>query len=213
VEQDYLKVASGDLADTADRFRTEQAQVGAAESALAADLRATDRAAYLAQTARSQALSLAASTQTQLVSVQARLQTLTAGQGGGGTQGLPVNSGLVDVVKTVTSPSTTPVPTTSPTTTPPPQPTSSGRSGGSYTPAGGPWLELRECESSDNYAENTGNGYYGAYQFSWQTWSSLGYPGRPDQEPPAMQDAAAQKLQARSGWGQWPACSAALGLR
>ena len=40
----------------------------------------------------------------------------------------------------------------------------------------------------------------------------LGYPGRPDLEPPAMQDQAAMRLQAESGWGQWPACSAALGL-
>jgi hypothetical protein len=74
------------------------------------------------------------------------------------------------------------------------------------------WLQLRECESSDNYQANTGNGFYGAYQFSQSTWSNLGYPGRPDQEPPGMQDEAAQKLQAESGWGQWPACSAALGL-
>jgi hypothetical protein len=75
------------------------------------------------------------------------------------------------------------------------------------------WLQLRQCESSDNYAENTGNGFFGAYQFSQATWTGLGYPGRPDQEPPAMQDEAAMRLQAEAGWGQWPACSAALGLR
>jgi hypothetical protein len=78
--------------------------------------------------------------------------------------------------------------------------------------AGGVWAALRQCESGGNYAENTGNGYYGAYQFSQATWSGLGYPGRPDLAPPATQDQAAQRLQARSGWGQWPACSAALGL-
>ena len=78
--------------------------------------------------------------------------------------------------------------------------------------AGDVWLRLRECESGNNYQANTGNGFYGAYQFSQDTWSNLGYSGRPDQEPPAMQDAAAQKLQSQSGWGQWPACSAALGL-
>jgi hypothetical protein len=78
--------------------------------------------------------------------------------------------------------------------------------------AGGVWAALRQCESGGNYQENTGNGFYGAYQFVWSTWSSMGYPGRPDQEPPAMQDQAAQQLQARSGWGQWPACSRKLGL-
>jgi hypothetical protein len=77
---------------------------------------------------------------------------------------------------------------------------------------GGVWLELRECESGDNYQANTGNGYYGAYQFSAATWSGLGYPGRADLEPYWVQDEAAQRLQATGGWGQWPACSAALGL-
>ena len=78
--------------------------------------------------------------------------------------------------------------------------------------AGGVWAALRQCESGGNYQENTGNGFYGAYQFAASTWTSMGYPGRPDQEPPAMQDQAAQRLQARSGWGQWPACSRKLGL-
>jgi hypothetical protein len=78
--------------------------------------------------------------------------------------------------------------------------------------AGGVWAALRQCESGGNYQENTGNGFYGAYQFTASTWTGLGYPGRPDQEPPAMQDQGAQKLQARSGWGQWPACSRKLGL-
>ena len=72
--------------------------------------------------------------------------------------------------------------------------------------------KLRSCESGGNYSINTGNGYYGAYQFALQTWHSLGYAGRPDQASPATQDAAVRQLQARSGWGQWPACSARYGL-
>lgn len=103
-----------------------------------------------------------------------------------------------------TSTTTTPPATTTTTTAPPA--TSSGAG------AGGVWYELRMCESGDNYQADTGNGFYGAYQFSQQTWTELGYPGRPDLEPPAMQNAAAQKLQAEAGWGQWPACSAELGL-
>lgn len=106
-----------------------------------------------------------------------------------------------------------PPPTTVPPTTvaPVPSPQPSGSASG-QTAAGGVWLQLRLCESGDDYQANTGNGFYGAYQFSQQTWTGLGYPGRPDLEPPAMQDQAAQQLQAQSGWGQWPACSAALGL-
>ena len=75
------------------------------------------------------------------------------------------------------------------------------------------FARLRQCESSGNYRANTGNGYYGAYQFSLATWRSLGYRGRPHDASPAVQDEAARRLQARSGWGQWPACSRRLGVR
>jgi hypothetical protein len=75
------------------------------------------------------------------------------------------------------------------------------------------WAKLRQCESGGRYDINTGNGFYGAYQFMLSTWNGLGYPGYPHQASPQMQDEAAQKLQARSGWGQWPACTRRLGLR
>jgi hypothetical protein len=75
------------------------------------------------------------------------------------------------------------------------------------------WMKLRECESGDRYDANTGNGYFGAYQFHPQTWRSLGFPGLPHQAPPEVQDEAARRLQARSGWGQWPACSRRIGAR
>ena len=74
------------------------------------------------------------------------------------------------------------------------------------------WAELRQCESGGNYAIDTGNGYYGAYQFSAATWHGLGLSGLPSQAPPSVQDTAAVELQARSGWGQWPACARRLGL-
>ena len=80
-------------------------------------------------------------------------------------------------------------------------------------PAGDVWARLRKCESGGNYAINTGNGFYGAYQFHPRTWRGLGYPGLPHQAPPEMQDEAARKLQARSGWGQWPVCSRRIGAR
>ncbi len=74
------------------------------------------------------------------------------------------------------------------------------------------FAKLRQCESGGNYAINTGNGFYGAYQFDRGTWNGLGYPGRADQASPATQDAAAAKLQAQRGWSPWPACSRGLGL-
>jgi cell division protein FtsN len=74
------------------------------------------------------------------------------------------------------------------------------------------FARLRQCESGGNYSDDTGNGYYGAYQFSESTWQSLGYPGIPSDASPAQQDQAAQQLQAQDGWSPWPSCSAQLGL-
>jgi hypothetical protein len=75
------------------------------------------------------------------------------------------------------------------------------------------WGRLRRCESGGRYDINTGNGFYGAYQFVQSTWRGLGYSGMPHHAPAHVQDEAAQRLQARSGWGQWPACTRRLGLR
>lgn len=66
------------------------------------------------------------------------------------------------------------------------------------------WACIRRLESGGNYRANTGNSHYGAYQFSQATWDSMhtGY-ARADLAPPAVQDDAARRLQARSGWSQW----------
>ncbi|HVB93198.1 MAG TPA: transglycosylase family protein [Acidimicrobiales bacterium] len=113
---------------------------------------------------------------------------------------------------TTTTTSTTTAPTTTTTTSSAPAPTPAPATA-SYASSSGSFAELRECESGDNYSDNTGNGYYGAYQFSLQTWQGLGYSGLPSDASPSLQDQAAEQLQAQSGWGQWPACSAELGLR
>jgi hypothetical protein len=71
---------------------------------------------------------------------------------------------------------------------------------------------LAQCESGGQWNINTGNGYYGGLQFSLPTWRSLGYSGLPSAASRETQIAAGQQLQARSGWGQWPACARSLGL-
>lgn len=73
--------------------------------------------------------------------------------------------------------------------------------------------QLRQCEASGNYATNTGNGYYGAYQFDLGTWRGLGLKGLPSEATPEVQDAAAATLHDQRGWAPWPTCSARLGLR
>ena len=91
-------------------------------------------------------------------------------------------------------------------------------SGGSAGTTGGEvgddvWAQLAKCESGGNPATNTGNGFYGMYQFTLETWQSLGGTGYPHEADAATQTAMAKKLQAQSGWGQWPGCADKLGLR
>ena len=81
-----------------------------------------------------------------------------------------------------------------------PPSSSSGR------PSASQLYALRMCESGGNYRINTGNGFYGAYQFDRGTWQGLGYGGLPNQASAATQDAAVRKLYARRGWAPWPSC-------
>ncbi|TAK89791.1 hypothetical protein EPO04_01450 [Patescibacteria group bacterium] len=66
------------------------------------------------------------------------------------------------------------------------------------------FARIRARESGGNYATNTGNGYYGAYQFSQGTWQSVGGSGLPSNASPAEQDMRAQMLYARRGCSPWP---------
>lgn len=90
----------------------------------------------------------------------------------------------------------------------------SGTSRGGGGPAqGSPWYALMMCESSGNpRAYNPAGPFYGLFQFTLPTWRSVGGTGDPRDASPAEQLRRAQILQSRSGWGQWPACAAKLGL-
>ncbi|MHB8190121.1 MAG: transglycosylase family protein [Ferrimicrobium sp.] len=79
-------------------------------------------------------------------------------------------------------------------------------------PSAAAFAALRQCEASGNYQTNTGNGYYGAYQFSQSTWLDLGESGLPSNAAPSVQDQAARMEQSQAGWGAWPECSMILGL-
>lgn len=65
---------------------------------------------------------------------------------------------------------------------------------------------IRACESGGNYSADTGNGYYGAYQFSWGTWASVGGSGNPALASPAEQDMRAQMMINSGRRGEWPNC-------
>jgi resuscitation-promoting factor RpfB len=70
---------------------------------------------------------------------------------------------------------------------------------------------LRSCEGS--YNSNTGNGYYGAYQFDIGTWGNYGGYANASQAPPIIQDQKAKETYIARGWQPWPACSQKLGLQ
>ena len=75
-------------------------------------------------------------------------------------------------------------------------------------PAGAsPALEaIAACESGGNPATNTGNGFYGKYQFDLGTWASVGGAGNPAAASEAEQDRRAAILYARAGAAPWPVC-------
>ncbi len=65
---------------------------------------------------------------------------------------------------------------------------------------------IRECESGGDYSTNTGNGFYGGFQFTLSTWASVGGSGLPSEASPREQDERAARLYRELGPGPWPVC-------
>ena len=209
IREQYLSAANGDMSATLDSLHAEQRvlaverssllaaerRVEAAVSALGADrnaLQSEDGAerATLAQV-NGQVVALVNQQQQALLASEAQIHTD------------PIPPGILAAA--AYPPPAVPQP--------PGQTATAGPWGAvPAPPTAAAFAALRQCESGDNYQDDTGNGYYGAYQFSLGTWQGLGYSGLPSQAPPALQDQAARQLQAADGWGQWPACAAQLGL-
>jgi nucleoid-associated protein YgaU len=75
------------------------------------------------------------------------------------------------------------------------------------------WDAVANCESTNNWSINTGNGYYGGLQFSQSTWDAYGgqdYAARADLASRDQQIAVAESTLAGQGWGAW-ACAGAGG--
>jgi len=75
------------------------------------------------------------------------------------------------------------------------------------------WDAVASCESSGNWAINTGNGYHGGLQFAPSTW--LGFGGGEFASAAHMatrdeQIAIAEKVLAGQGKGAWPVCGRGL---
>ncbi len=236
LREEYLSVANGNVEDTVDSLhiaeavlKGREAQLESAESAAAgaADGLDQDRQALTSEVAQEQATldqvqgqlaTLVAQAEEQRLAEQQAQQAAAAAQ-----RQQQAAQQQAEEAASRSQPSSPPSPPGGgqPTsaglaTVAAPPPSFGGGSGGGGSGGGGAggdaFAEIRQCESGGNYSADTGNGYYGAYQISAATWASLGYSGLPSQAPPSVQDAAAQALQARAGWGQWPTCAAMLGL-
>ena len=70
---------------------------------------------------------------------------------------------------------------------------------------------LRSCEGS--YTSNTGNGYYGAYQFDKRTWGKYGGYEVASDAPASVQDQKAWETYKARGWQPWPTCRIKMGLQ
>lgn len=76
------------------------------------------------------------------------------------------------------------------------------------------WEDLRFCESTSTYDIDTGNSFYGAYQFTWETFNDtaegIGLESatrrNPANAPPSVQDAVAAALYDERGADPWPVC-------
>lgn len=75
----------------------------------------------------------------------------------------------------------------------------------------GALARLRSCEGG--YTTNTGNGYYGAYQYDISTWANYGGYANASLAPPAVQDEKAWLTYQKRGWQPWPSCSRIQGLQ
>lgn len=94
---------------------------------------------------------------------------------------------------------------TAPVPAPVPAPAPVAPSSGDPTAA--QWAALRACESGGDYTIVSSNGlWYGAYQFTLDTWASYGSSGNPAEASPAEQDRRALLLYRSRGWSPWPNC-------
>lgn len=77
------------------------------------------------------------------------------------------------------------------------------------------WDKVAQCESTQDWSVNTGNGYYGGLQFAASTWKAYGgtvYASRADLATKSQQIAVAEKVLRGQGPQAWPVCGPKAGL-
>ncbi|MEU4893123.1 transglycosylase family protein [Streptomyces sp. NPDC044780] len=86
---------------------------------------------------------------------------------------------------------------------------------GASAASGEAWNKVAQCESTNHWDINTGNGFYGGLQFTQSTWAAYGgtaYAARADLATKDQQIAVAEKVLDAQGPGAWPVCSGKAGL-
>jgi uncharacterized protein YabE (DUF348 family) len=76
------------------------------------------------------------------------------------------------------------------------------------------WDAIAQCESTNNWAADTGNGFEGGLQFTNSTWLAYGggaYAQHAYDATREEQISVAQRVQQGQGWGAWPVCSKKAG--
>jgi hypothetical protein len=78
------------------------------------------------------------------------------------------------------------------------------------------WDRLARCESSGNWAIDTGNGYFGGLQFDAATWRAYGgteFAPAAHRATREQQIAVASRVRDdRGGYGSWSGCAIKLSL-
>lgn len=75
------------------------------------------------------------------------------------------------------------------------------------------WDAVAQCESSGNWAADTGNGFSGGLQFTPSTWAAYGgtkYAATANLATKAEQISVAEQVLAAQGPNAWPVCGAGL---
>ena len=69
------------------------------------------------------------------------------------------------------------------------------------------WDRLAQCESTSNWAANTGNGFFGGIQFTPSSWEWVGGTVRADRTTREEQIYRGGLLWELQTWKAWPGCT------
>lgn len=81
--------------------------------------------------------------------------------------------------------------------------------------SGDDWDKLAQCESTGKWDTNTGNGYFGGFQFDSGTWDSNGgkeFAETADKATREEQIKVAQNVVKERGFSPWPNCTGKVGV-